>query len=113
MCTTLMYVARTGHRFQSRLLQLLEQQEILPIAFVSSHVDELILVMLQVEGPWARIHRLHTKILELHGVDLCTEQQAASPCLQEVVAEAICFLRSATDLGIRPDKRTRTFRGLQ
>jgi len=113
MLTTLMYVARTGHRFQSGILQLLEQQEILPIAFVSTPIDELIWVMLQVEEPLARIHRLHTKILELHGVDLCTEPQAASPCLQKVVAEAICFLRSATDLGIRPDKRTRTFRGLQ
>jgi hypothetical protein len=113
MRTTLMYVARTGHRFQSRLLQLLEQQEILPIAFISSHVDELIWVMLQVEGPWARIHRLHTKILGLPGVDSCTEQQVVAPGLQQVVAEAICFLISATDLRSQPDKRTRTFRGLQ
>ena len=113
MRTTLMYVARTRHRFQSRLLQLLEQQEIVPIALVFSHADELIWVMLQVEGPWARIHRLHTKILGLPGVDSCTEQQVVSPALQQVVAAAICFLRSATDLRSRPDKRTRTFRGLQ
>lgn len=113
MRTTLMYVARTGHRFQSGILQLLEQQEILPIAFVSTPIDELIWVMLQVEGPWERIHRLHAKILGLPGVDLCTEQQVVSSALQQVIAEAICFLRSAIDLRGRPDQRTRTFRGLQ
>jgi hypothetical protein len=113
MRRTLMYVGRTGHRLQSRLLQLLEQPEISTVAFVSIKLDELIWVMFQVEGPCARVLRLHAKILGLHGVDLCTEKQAASPCIQKAAADAIGLLRFATNLKSRPDRETRTFRGLQ
>jgi hypothetical protein len=69
--------------------------------------------MFQVEGPCARVLRLHAKILGLHGVDLCTEKQAASPCIQKAAADAIGLLRFATNLKSRPDRETRTFRGLQ
>lgn len=113
MRRTLMYMGRTGHRFQSRLLQLLEQPEISTAAFVSIKLDELIWVMFQVEGPCARVLRLHTKILGLHGVDLCTEQQAASPYIQKAAADAIGHLKFATNLKIGPDRETRTLRGLQ
>jgi hypothetical protein len=98
-----MYVGRTGHRFQSRLLQLLEQQEITTLAFVSIKIDELIWVMFQVEGSCARVIRLHAKILGLHGVDLCTEQQAASPYIQEAAADAIGLLRFTANLKCGPD----------
>jgi hypothetical protein len=108
-----MYVGRTGHRFQSRLLQLLEQPDISTLAFVSIKFDELVWVMFQVEGPCARVLRLHTKILGLYGVDLCTEKHAASPSIQKAAADAIGLLRFATDLKDRPDSETRTFRGLQ
>jgi hypothetical protein len=113
MRKTLIYVGRTGHRFQSRLLQLLEQQEISTVAFVSIEIDELIWVRFQVEGPCARVLRLHAKILGLHGVDLCTEQQAASSSIQRAAADAIVLLRLATNPKRQPEREMRTFKGLQ